>query len=126
MNYSFKHTGDFSKTLKFLNSITNKEYLNNLNQYGQMGVTALAEATPKDTGETAASWDYTIELQNGRMTITWFNRNVVRGINIAIILNYGHGTGRGTYVQGRHYISPAIQPIFDKIADDVWKEVKGL
>ena len=126
MNYSFKHTGDFSKTIKFLNFITNKEYLNNLNQYGQMGVAALADATPKDTGETAASWDYMIEVQNGRITITWFNRNVVRGINIAIILNYGHGTGRGTYVEGRHYISPAIQPIFDKIADDVWKEVKGL
>lgn len=126
MNYSFKHYGDFSKTLKFLNTVTNKGYLNKLNTYGQMGVEALASATPKDTGLTAASWDYVIESQNGRTSISWFNKNVVKGINIAIILDHGHGTGRGTYVQGRHYISPAIQPIFDKIADDVWKEVIGL
>lgn len=126
MNYSFKHYGDFSKTLKFLNAVTNKGYLNKLNTYGQMGVEALASATPKDTGLTSESWDYVIESQNGRTSISWFNRNVVKGINIAIILDHGHGTGRGTYVQGRHYISPAIQPIFDKIADDVWKEVIGL
>lgn len=126
MNYSFKHYGDFSKTLKFLNAITNKGYLNKLDTYGQMGVEALASATPKDTGLTAASWDYVIESQNGRTSISWFNKNVVKGINIAIILDHGHGTGRGTYVQGRHYISPAIQPVFDKIADDVWKEVIGL
>lgn len=126
MNYSFKHIGDFSRTLKFLNDVTNKSYLNKLNTYGQMGVEALSNATPKDTGLTAASWDYVIESQNGRTSISWFNRNVVKGINIAIILDHGHGTGRGTYVQGRHYISPAIQPVFDKIADDVWKEVIGL
>lgn len=126
MNYSFKHYGDFSKTLKFLNAVTSKGYLNKLNTYGQMGVEALASATPKDTGLTSESWDYVIESQNGRTSISWFNRNVVKGINIAIILDHGHGTGRGTYVQGRHYISPAIQPIFDKIADDVWKEVIGL
>ena len=124
MNYSFKHIGDFSRTLKFLNAVTNKSYLNKLNTYGQMGVEALSNATPKDTGLTAASWDYVIESQNGRTSISWFNRNVVKGINIAIILD--HGTGRGTYVQGRHYISPAIQPVFDKIADDIWKEVIGL
>lgn len=122
MKYSFKHYGDFSKTLKFLNAITNKEYLNKLNTYGQMGVDALANATPKATGLTAASWDYVIESQNGRTSISWFNKNVKDGVNIAVILNYGHGTGFGTYVQGRHYISPAIQPVFDKIADEVWKE----
>lgn len=126
MKYSFKHYGDFSKTLKFLNAVTNKGYLNKLNTYGQMGVEALSNATPKDTGLTAASWDYVIESQNGRTSISWFNKNVVKGINIAIILDHGHGTGRGTYVQGRHYISPAIRPVFDKIADDVWKEVIGL
>lgn len=126
MKYSFKHIGDFSKTLKFLNAVTNKRYLNRLNDYGQIGVDALYQATPKNTGLTAASWDYVIESQNGRTTISWFNKNVVKGINIAIILDHGHGTGRGTYVQGRHYISPAIRPVFDKIADDIWKEVKGL
>ena len=109
MNCSFKHTGDFSKTLRFLNSITKKEYLN-----------------PKDTGNTAAAWDFVIEVQNGRTSISWINKNVNDGVNIALILNYGHGTGFGTYVQGRQYISPAIRPIFDKIADDVWKEVKSL
>ena len=126
MNCSFKHTGDFSKTLKFLNSITKKEYLNRLNDYGKVGVAALASATPKDTGNTAAAWDFVIEVQNGRTSISWINKNVNDGVNIALILNYGHGTGFGTYVQGRQYISPAIQPVFDKIADDVWKEVKSL
>lgn len=123
MKYSFKHYGDFSKTLKFLNAITNKEYLNKLNTYGQMGVEALYEATPKNTGLTASSWDYVIESQNGRTSISWFNKNTKNGVNIAVILNYGHGTGFGGYVQGRHYISPAIQPVFDKIADEAWKEV---
>lgn len=126
MNCYFKYTGDFSKTLRFLNSITKKEYLNRLNDYGKAGVEALASATPKDTGNTAAAWDFVIEVQNGRISISWINKNVNDGVNIAVILNYGHGTGFGTYVQGRQYISPAIRPIFDKIADDVWKEVKSL
>lgn len=123
MEISFKHTGNFSKTLQFLNIITNRTYLNKLNKYGLQGVEALANATPKRTGLTAASWTYTIEEEDGKVTMTWYNTNVQNGINVAVILDYGHGTGRGTYVQGKHYISPAIQPVFDRIASDVWKEV---
>lgn len=126
MSISFKHTGNFSKTLQFLNIITKKEYLNDLNAYGLEGVQALAAATPVDTGNTAAAWDYTIEHRDGKLSISWFNRNVVNGVNIAVILNYGHGTRNGGFVQGRQYIAPAIRPVFDKIADNVWKEVTGL
>ena len=123
MGISFNHTGNFSKTLQFLNIITKKEYLNKLNQYGLKGVQALSAATPKRTGLTAASWTYKIEEDDGKVTMTWFNLNVQNGVQIAVILDYGHGTGRGTFVQGRRYISPAIQPVFDQIANDVWKEV---
>lgn len=123
MSITFKHTGNFSKTLQFLNVLMKKDYLNRLNNYGLEGVKALAAATPKDTGNTAAAWDYIIEDQNGRVSISWVNRNVNEGVNIAVVLNYGHGTGFGTYVQGRQYISPTIQPIFDEIADNIWKEV---
>ena len=87
---------------------------------------ALAAATPVDTGNTAAAWDYTIEHRDGKLSISWFNRNVVNGVNIAVILNYGHGTRNGGFVQGRQYIAPAIRPVFDKIADNIWKEVTGL
>lgn len=123
MDIKFNHTGNFSKTLQFLNILTKREYLNKLNKYGLEGVQALASVTPKRTGLTAASWTYKIEEQDGKVTMSWFNTNVQNGVQIAVILDYGHGTGRGTFVQGRHYISPAIQPVFDKIADDVWKEV---
>lgn len=119
----FNHTGNFSKTLQFLNIITKRDYLNKLNRYGLEGVQALASATPKRTGLTAASWTYKITDQDGKITMSWFNTNVKNGVQIAVILDYGHGTGRGTYVQGRHYISPAVQPVFDRIANDVWKEV---
>lgn len=123
MEISFKHTGNFSKTLQFLNIITNRTYLNKLNKYGLQGVEALASVTPKRTGLTAASWTYKIEEEGGKVTMTWYNTNVQNGVNVAVILDYGHGTGRGTYVRGKHYISPAIQPVFDRIAEDVWKEV---
>lgn len=119
----FNHTGNFSKTLQFLNIIIKRDYLNKLNKYGLEGVQALASATPKRTGLTAASWTYKITEEDGKITMSWFNTNVKNGVQIAVILDYGHGTGRGTYVQGRHYISPAVQPVFDRIANDVWKEV---
>ena len=119
----FNHTGNFSKTLQFLNIIVKRDYLNKLNRYGLEGVQALASATPKRTGLTAASWTYKITEEDGKITMSWFNTNVKNGVQIAVILDYGHGTGRGTYVQGRRYISPAVQPVFDRIANDVWKEV---
>ena len=120
---TFKHRGNFSKTRRFLNKIQKVDYLNALDQYGQMGVQALAEATPKDSGVTAQSWTYEIERTADRTTISWLNTNENKGVNIAVILQYGHGTGTGGYVQGRDYINPAMRPVFDEIAEKAWKEV---
>lgn len=123
---TFRHKGDFSKTEKFFNRLLKRDYLNVLERYGRAGVDALAAATPKDSGETAASWHYEIDHNGKETTIAFTNSHVNKGVNIAIILQYGHGTRNGGYVQGRDYINPAIQPIFDKIADDAWKEVTSL
>lgn len=121
---SFRSKGDFSKATRYfeqLSKISNLEQV--LSKYGQMGVSALASATPTDTGLTASSWYYEIEHQNGGVTLSFKNSNVNKGVNIAIIIQYGHGTGTGGWVEGRDYINPAIQPIFDKIAEDAWREV---
>ena len=120
---TFKHRGNFNKVKKFLNKIQGLDYLNMLDKYGQMGVQALAEATPKDSGVTAQSWTYEIERTTDRTTISWLNTNENKGVNIAVILQYGHGTGTGGYVQGRDYINPAMRPVFDEIAEKAWKEV---
>ena len=123
----FKHKGDFSKTGKFLEKAKKAGNIADLDKYGQAGVAALASATPVDSGLTASSWFYTIERQNGSISIVFSNSNVVDGwCNIAVILQYGHGTGTGGWVEGRDYINPAIQPIFDKIANDAWEEVTSL
>lgn len=122
----FQHIGNFNRTEKFLNDIKGQHYLNKLDKYGQMGVDALKDATPKDTGKTADSWTYKIERSKKTTSISWLNTNVNNGVNIAIILQYGHGTGTGGYVQGRDYINPALRPVFDEIADKVWKEVVSL
>lgn len=118
----FTHKGDFKKTTKFLKR-NQKLTLPDLSRFGQEGVDALSAATPVDTGKTADSWYYRIVETNGRISIQWLNSNVVDKVPIAIILQYGHGTGTGGYVQGRDYINPAIKPIFDKIAENAWKEV---
>jgi len=94
-----------------------------LEKYGKLGVTALASATPKASGETANSWSYRVTKTKRYARIEWYNTNTVNGVNIAIILQYGHGTGTGGWVQGRDYINPALRPIFDKIASEVWKKV---
>lgn len=120
---SFKHRGNFNKMEKFLNKITNKSYLNVLDECGQMGVSALAASTPVDSGVTASSWTYEIERSSGTTTISWLNTNENKGVNIAVILQYGHGTGTGGYVQGRDYINPAMRPVFDRIAELAWREV---
>ena len=120
---SFRQKGDFSKLTKFLERAKESVKLGDLDKYGRAGVEALASATPVASGLTASSWYYEIENKNGSATITFLNRNIQNGVPIAIILQYGHGTGTGGWVQGRDYINPAIQPIFDKIADDAWKEV---
>ena len=120
---SFKHRGNFNKMEKFLNKMSRRDYLNVLDKYGQLGVEALAAATPVDTGLTAKSWTYEIERTPTKTTISWLNTNTNNGVNIAVILQYGHGTGTGGYVQGRDYINPAMRPIFDNIAEQAWKEV---
>jgi hypothetical protein len=119
---SVKASGSFKNTETFLNRSKNFT-LRQLDKYGREGVAALATATPVDTGKTAASWDYRIEKRDDRVTITWINSNVVDGNCIAILLQYGHGTGNGGYVVGRDYINPALRPIFDRIAKSAWSEV---
>lgn len=94
-----------------------------LDKYGRAGVAALEAATPKDTGKTAASWYYTIERTDQGETVVWRNSNVQDDYPIAILIQYGHGTGSGAYVKGRDYINPAMLPVFDRIAEDMWKEV---
>lgn len=126
VGFSFRHKGNFSKTEKFFNALLKQDYLNVLERYGQAGVMALSSATPRDSGETAASWNYEISRKGDTTTIAFTNSHVNNGVNIAIILQYGHGTRNGGYVAGRDYINPAIQPIFDKIASDVWREVTNL
>jgi hypothetical protein len=103
--------------------MSNGEIFRELKKYGEDGVKALADATPKDSGKTAASWSYEVEKSKGSYTIAWTNSNINDGVPIAVILQYGHGTRNGGYVQGRDYINPAIRPIFDQIAEDAWREV---
>lgn len=120
---SFSSKGSFSKTEKFLAKMSRGEIFQILDGLGKEGVSALAAATPTESGETAGAWGYTISRSIGRTTISWTNSHVVNGVPIAIILQYGHGTGTGGYVEGRDYINPAIQPVFNKIADRAWKAV---
>lgn len=123
---SFRQKGDFSKLTRYFERVKEAARLSILDKYGREGVAALASATPVESGKTADSWYYEIERQNGSATISFYNSNVNKGVPIAIILQYGHGTGTGGWVEGRDYINPAIQPIFDKIVNNAWKEVTGL
>lgn len=115
--------GSFEKTIKFLNAIDKFKIDRVLNKYGKEGVAALTNNTPLDSGLTATSWGYEIQSSSTQSTIHWTNSNINKGVNIAIILQYGHGTRNGGYVTGTDYINPAMRPIFDKIAQDVWNEV---
>ncbi len=117
--------GKFEKTRRFFKKMSNFEVKSILDKYGKKGVNALASATPKDSGKTAGSWSYEIIVEDGTYTIQWNNSNVNKGVNIAIILQYGHGTGTGGYVAGKDYINPAVRPIFEQMADTIWKEVKS-
>ena len=123
---SFRQKGDFSRLTSFLERAKEAVHLGGLDKYGRAGVAALASATPADTGLTADSWYYEIRNQNGTASITFLNSNINKGVPIAIILQYGHGTGTGGWVEGRDYINPAIQPIFDELAKNAWKEVTKL
>ena len=119
----FRQKGDFSNLTRFLERAKNLVHISDLDRYGREGVAALASATPVDTGKTAASWNYEVIINKESASITFNNSNIQNGVPIAIILQYGHGTRNGGWVEGRDYINPVIQPIFDKIAEEAWKEV---
>lgn len=123
---SFRQKGDFSKLTNFLEKSKEIVKLGNLDRYGREGIQALSSATPKESGLTASSWSYEIVHRNGSSSIEFHNSNINNGVPIAIILQYGHGTRNGGWVEGRDYINPSIQPIFDKIANEAWKEVTKL
>lgn len=123
MRVKFEVSGGFTKAERFLNRMKRREYLNVLDEFGRDGVQALRNATPVDSGATAEAWDYEIKRTRNYTEIVWTNSNINDGVPIAVILQYGHGTGTGGYVQGRDYINPAIRPVFDKIAEKAWKVV---
>lgn len=123
---TFKQKGDFSKLTRYLEKAKEAARVGILDRYGREGVKALESATPVDSGLTASSWRYEIEHKNGRATLSFLNSNVQDGVPIAIILQYGHATGNGGWVEGRDYINPVAQPLFDKIANEAWKEVTKL
>lgn len=123
---SFRQKGDFSSLTNYLQRAKNITKTSNLDRFGKEGVAALSSATPVNTGLTANSWYYEIKHEKGSATISFHNSNIQNGVPIAIILQYGHGTNNGGWVQGRDYINPAIQPIFDKITNEAWKEVTKL
>ena len=120
---SFRQKGNFSKLDRYLEKVREAAKLGVLDKYGRAGVAALSSATPVDSGATASSWYYKIENNGGSITIAFCNSNINDGVPIAVILQYGHGTRNGGYVQGRDYINPAIRPGFDEIAESAWKEV---
>ncbi len=121
---TIKQKGDFKNTEKFLKN-KKRININILDKYGKIGVEALKKNTPVDTGITSNSWYYEIENQNGKVTLNFYNSNVKNNVNIAIIIQYGHGTKNGGWVDGRDYINPAVQPVFDKILSDVWGDING-
>jgi hypothetical protein len=115
--------GNFDKTLKFLEFMKSGDLFKQLDHYGRVGVDALSSASPVDTGLMSQSWGYQLGHEKGKYSISWFNTDREGGVNIAVIIQYGHGTGTGGYVQGRDYINPAMRPIFDKIVADIWRQV---
>ena len=123
MPIRIKQKGNFDKMEKFLKHSEDFDPIPVFNRYGEIGVTALSSATPVDTGLTAASWYYEIEETKDGYKLSWNNSNVVNGLNIALLIQYGHGTQSGTYVQGNDYINPALRDVFDTIATQVWREV---
>lgn len=123
LTISFRSRGNFSKTEKFLKKSLGHDYMDVLHRHGAQGVDALSAATPVRTGLTASSWSYVIVQESSRISVEWHNSNINKGVNIALILQYGHGTRNGGYVVGKDYINPALQPIFDQMAESAWKEV---
>lgn len=123
---SFRQKGDFSKVTRYLEKASKAARLSILDKYGKEGVAALSSATPVESGKTANSWGYEVKNSGSSASITFTNSNINNGVPIAIILQYGHGTGTGGWVEGRDYINPAIQPVFDRLADEAWKEVSNV
>lgn len=123
MSFSLTSSGDFKNLERFLKTLSEKDIFATLDKFGRDGVAALSAATPVDSGETAASWSYEITRTRSSWSIAFLNSHMAGGTPVAILLQYGHGTGTGGYVQGRDYINPALQPVFDKIADEAWKAV---
>ncbi len=123
MKVTMTSSGNFNHIEEFFRKIKKRYYLSKIEKYAKQGVDALASVTPVDTGLTASSWGYEIHESDTGIEIYWTNSNINDGVNIAVILQYGHGTGTGGYVQGRDYINPAIQPYFDQIAEAAWKEI---
>ena len=123
---TIRSKGDFTKTRRYLEKVRRAIQLGIFDKYGREGVAALASATPVDSGETANSWHYEVVKGNGGARLVFTNTHINKGVNIAIILQYGHGTGTGGWVEGRDYINPAIQPVFDKIVQSLWREVTRL
>lgn len=120
---SFSSPGNFSITRKFIARVLSGQQYASLNKWGRVGCEALATATPRDTGKTAESWRYIVIKERSGVKIQWYNTNMNEGEVIALLIQFSHGTGTGGYIQGRDFINPAIQPIFDKIQEAVWKEV---
>lgn len=120
---SFTHTGTFENYKRFAKNVRKFSTSRLLKDCGVKGVKALSDATPVDTGKTASSWDYNISISKYSLTIEWTNSNLSDGVPVAILIQYGHGTAKGGYVSGRDYINPAIQPVFDEMADRIWEEV---
>lgn len=125
MGIVVKVKGDFKETKKFLNKMTTRDYIKNLHRLGERGVSALAAATPVNTGVTSQSWRFELIEEKGHVKLCWVNDNMVEGIPLVILLQYGHGTKNGGYVVGRDFINPAIRPIFDQIANEAWMVVKN-
>lgn len=126
MGIRFRQKGEFKKTEKFLKKSLGKKYVTILRKYGEYGVQALSANTPKNTGLLSSSWYYEIEQKGSSISVIWKNRDMEGGYNIAILLQYGHGTGTGGYVEGVDYINPALKPIFESLAQAAWKEVTSI
>jgi hypothetical protein len=123
---SFSHSGDFTRTLKYLNGLRGRQYRAILEKYAKEGVEALRLATPKDTGNTADSWDYRIVTTKKGFSIEWTNSNVVGNVPVVILLQYGHATRSGNFVQGEDFINPTMRPIFDRMVESLWKEMESV
>ncbi len=123
MGIEVHQSGSFDNTMRFLRTIVQGDIFRTLDRFGQEGVAALSAATPIDTGLAASSWDYRVEKSRGFWSITWLNNDIEGGAQVVLLIQYGHGTGTGGFVQGRDFINPAMRPIFDRIAEAAWEAV---